>query len=313
MVKLFDQPLRVTRSDTDRGREEGVGANVFVGNLAEDVDEKLLYDTFGAFGVIVGTPKVARDQTTGLPRGFGFVAYDSFEASDAAIEAMDGQYLAGRAINVSYAFKKESRGERHGTPAERLLAAARNDQKGGRRPHTHFAHAPGAVVQALAPPQAVAAPPPGMPVMMAPPPMVAQGMPAPPMFAQGMTAPPMGAPPGYIQQMGSLGAPQMMAAPYGMAPPGMPPQMAFAPPPPPTPMFAPPSTVPGPPPGIPPPPAGMPPPPAGMPPPPGVPPANALPVPSAGPAFPTVPDLSGRANEKEPGAPPPSAKAGLGL
>ena len=35
-----------------------VGANVFIGNLDPEVDEKLLYDTFSAFGVILQTPKV---------------------------------------------------------------------------------------------------------------------------------------------------------------------------------------------------------------------------------------------------------------
>lgn len=30
-----------------------VGANLFVGNLDPEVDEKLLYDTFSAFGVIL--------------------------------------------------------------------------------------------------------------------------------------------------------------------------------------------------------------------------------------------------------------------
>ena len=35
-----------------------VGANLFIGNLDPEVDEKLLYDTFSAFGVILQTPKV---------------------------------------------------------------------------------------------------------------------------------------------------------------------------------------------------------------------------------------------------------------
>jgi hypothetical protein len=43
--------------------------------------------------------------------------------ADAALEAMNGQYLMNRPLSLSYAFKKDSRGERHGTPAERLLAA----------------------------------------------------------------------------------------------------------------------------------------------------------------------------------------------
>lgn len=35
-----------------------VGANAFIGNLDPEIDEKLLYDTFSAFGVILQTPKV---------------------------------------------------------------------------------------------------------------------------------------------------------------------------------------------------------------------------------------------------------------
>ena len=60
-----------------------------------------------------------RDAESGNSKGFAFVNYGSFEASDAAIEAMNGQYLCNRPISVSYAFKKDSKGERHGSAAER--------------------------------------------------------------------------------------------------------------------------------------------------------------------------------------------------
>ena len=46
--------------------------------------------------MIVATPKIMRDPETGASRGFGFVSYESFEASDAAIEAMSGQFLCNR-------------------------------------------------------------------------------------------------------------------------------------------------------------------------------------------------------------------------
>lgn len=36
---------------------------------------------------------------------------------------MNGQFLMNKSITVQYAFKKDGKGERHGTPAERLLAA----------------------------------------------------------------------------------------------------------------------------------------------------------------------------------------------
>lgn len=35
-----------------------VGANLFIGNLDENVDERLLYDTFSAFGLMATTAKV---------------------------------------------------------------------------------------------------------------------------------------------------------------------------------------------------------------------------------------------------------------
>ena len=74
-----------------------------------------------------------RDPDNGLSRGFGFISYDTFEASDAALAGMNGQFLCNRPISVSYAYKKETKGERHGSAAERLIAANRpiKDTPGG--------------------------------------------------------------------------------------------------------------------------------------------------------------------------------------
>jgi RNA recognition motif-containing protein len=65
-----------------------------------------------------------RDPETGNSRGFAFVGYDSFEAADASIEAMNGQFLCNRQINVTYAYKKDTKGERHGTVAGAVLLHA---------------------------------------------------------------------------------------------------------------------------------------------------------------------------------------------
>ncbi|PHJ19367.1 rna recognition motif-containing protein [Cystoisospora suis] len=123
MVKLYGKPLRLNKSAQDR-RHFDVGANIFLGNLDPDVDEKTIYDTFASFGNILSV-KVMRDPETGISRGFGFISYDTFEASDAALAAMNGQFICNRPIHVSYAYKKDTRGERHGSAAERLLAANR--------------------------------------------------------------------------------------------------------------------------------------------------------------------------------------------
>lgn len=67
--------------------------------------------------------QIARDPTTGVSKGYAFIRYNDFEGSDMAVENMNGQFLGGKQITVQYAFKKEGKGERHGTQAERLLAA----------------------------------------------------------------------------------------------------------------------------------------------------------------------------------------------
>ncbi|KAJ1866777.1 Splicing factor 3B subunit 4, partial [Coemansia sp. RSA 990] len=123
MIKLFGKPIRVNMSAADRRTTQDIGAKLFVGNLDLSIDDKLLYDAFGAFGSMVQTPQIARDQLSGNSRGFAFVSYTTFEAADLAIQSMDGQYLANKPINVKYAFKKDAKGERHGSAAERMLAA----------------------------------------------------------------------------------------------------------------------------------------------------------------------------------------------
>ena len=93
-----------------------------MGNLDPEIYKKLLYDTFSAFEVILPTPKIMRDPDTGNSKGYAFINFASFDASDAAVEAMNGQYLCNCPVTVSYAFK-DCKSERHGSAAERLLPA----------------------------------------------------------------------------------------------------------------------------------------------------------------------------------------------
>lgn len=142
MVKFFGRPLKVSKSSLNNKAEltRDVGANLFIGNLdPNDVDENLLYDTFSAFGTLIRQPRIMRDEATNQSKGFGFVSFDSFEASDTALECMNGQYLGNRQIVVQYAYKKDTAGdsemvgrpagERHGSRAERMLAAKRRNQE----------------------------------------------------------------------------------------------------------------------------------------------------------------------------------------
>ena len=120
MIRLYGKPLKVNRATIDK-KSLDIGANLFVGSLDPSVDEKILQDAFSVFGNVLST-KIVRDDETASPKGFGFVSFDNFESSDNAIDSMHGRFLCNRPISVSYAFKKDSKGERHGTAAERLLA-----------------------------------------------------------------------------------------------------------------------------------------------------------------------------------------------
>lgn len=120
MIKLYGKPIKVNKASQDK-RAQDVGANLFIGNLDAEVDEKMLYDTFSNFGMIIST-KITRDSDDGGSKGHGFVSYDNFNSSDLAISQMNGQFFSGRQIRVEYAVKKDSKGEKHGTYAERLLA-----------------------------------------------------------------------------------------------------------------------------------------------------------------------------------------------
>ena len=63
-----------------------------------------------------------RDGATGMPKGFAFIGFGSFAASDAAIQYMNNQLMCNKVLKVQYARRKGT-DERHGSQAERLLAA----------------------------------------------------------------------------------------------------------------------------------------------------------------------------------------------
>src|SRR5260370_9713965 len=57
-----------TQASSDK-KQLDVGANLFIGSLDENVDERLLYDTFSAFGMMATTAKVRRPYSP-LPPAF---------------------------------------------------------------------------------------------------------------------------------------------------------------------------------------------------------------------------------------------------
>ncbi|XP_046558481.1 peptidyl-prolyl cis-trans isomerase E-like [Haliotis rubra] len=75
---------------------------VYVGGLAEEVDEKVLHAAFLPFGDIVDI-QIPLDYETEKHRGFAFVEFELAEDSAAAIDNMNDSELFGRTIRVNLA------------------------------------------------------------------------------------------------------------------------------------------------------------------------------------------------------------------
>ncbi len=78
---------------------------LFVGSLPWSIDDAQLGELFASHGEVVSA-RVVTDRDTGRSRGFGFVEYTDDATATAAMEAMDGQMVDGRAITVSIARPK---------------------------------------------------------------------------------------------------------------------------------------------------------------------------------------------------------------
>jgi len=88
---------------------------LFVGNLSWGATDDQLKDLFSSAGT-VESATIIKDKMSGRSKGFAFVEMSTDEEAQAAVEALNGKELDGRAINVSEARPMEKRedGDRGG-------------------------------------------------------------------------------------------------------------------------------------------------------------------------------------------------------
>lgn len=82
--------------------------NIYVGNLSWGTDSDALRNAFSAHGE-VSRANVMTDRETGRSRGFGFVEMPNASEAQAAIDALNGQDMDGRALRVNEARPREER------------------------------------------------------------------------------------------------------------------------------------------------------------------------------------------------------------
>jgi cold-inducible RNA-binding protein len=83
--------------------------NIYVGNLSYETSQEDLEAAFNEFGAVEKV-NIVRDRDTGQPRGFAFVEMTNQAEAAKAIEALNGQELNGRALNVNEARPRPERG-----------------------------------------------------------------------------------------------------------------------------------------------------------------------------------------------------------
>ena len=81
---------------------------LYVGNMPFSATDDEITNLFGQHGTVHSVALI-NDRETGRPRGFGFVEMDD-DAAQAAIQALDGHEMDGRALRVNEARERQRGG-----------------------------------------------------------------------------------------------------------------------------------------------------------------------------------------------------------
>ena len=95
-------------SKIDALSRQGKQVDIYVGNLPYNIDGTELEQLFGEYGAVERVYLIS-DRETGRPRGFGFVTMNDNDEANAAIEALNGQEVGGRALKINEARPREER------------------------------------------------------------------------------------------------------------------------------------------------------------------------------------------------------------
>ncbi|MGD8627738.1 MAG: RNA-binding protein [bacterium] len=87
--------------------------NIYVGNLADGVNQDDLQQAFAAHGDVTSA-NIITDKFSGQSRGFGFVEMPKNDEARAAMTALNGADLKGQALTVNEARPRSDKPRRGG-------------------------------------------------------------------------------------------------------------------------------------------------------------------------------------------------------
>ncbi|XP_004499084.1 polyadenylate-binding protein RBP47C'-like [Cicer arietinum] len=112
-----DQHFRLnwaTFSTGDKGSDNVTDLSIFVGDLAPDVTDSLLHETFATTYPSVKAAKVVYDANTGRSKGYGFVRFGDENERSQAMTQMNGVYCSSRPMRIGAATPRKSTGHQQG-------------------------------------------------------------------------------------------------------------------------------------------------------------------------------------------------------
>jgi RNA recognition motif-containing protein len=117
-----EQPFRLNWASFSTGEkrasENGPDLSIFVGDLAPDVTDTVLLETFARYPSVKNA-KVVIDSNTGRSKGYGFVRFSDENERSRAITEMHGAFCSSRQMRVGVATPKRAAayGQQNGSQA----------------------------------------------------------------------------------------------------------------------------------------------------------------------------------------------------
>ncbi|KAJ0077050.1 hypothetical protein Patl1_36183 [Pistacia atlantica] len=134
MMPNTEQPFRLNWATFagDRRIDSGSDLSIFVGDLAPDVTDAMLQETFSSKYPSVKGAKVIIDSNTGRSKGYGFVRFGDENERSRAMTEMNGVYCSSRPMRIDVATPKKASGYQQQYSSQALVLAGGHASNGPR-------------------------------------------------------------------------------------------------------------------------------------------------------------------------------------
>ncbi|KAJ6692570.1 TRNA SELENOCYSTEINE 1-ASSOCIATED PROTEIN 1-RELATED-RELATED [Salix purpurea] len=132
MMPNTDQPFRLNWASFagERRADAGSDLSIFVGDLAADVTDAMLQETFAAKYTSVKGAKVVADSNTGRSKGYGFVRFGDENERTRAMTEMNGAYCSSRPMRLGVATPKKPSAYQQQYSSQALVLAGGHPSNG---------------------------------------------------------------------------------------------------------------------------------------------------------------------------------------